>query len=61
MRFKRLYPLGLAVIAMAALLPGPASAASNVTQVAAGLDSPRGIGFYNGKLLVAGGIDGEFA
>ena len=53
MRFKRLYPLGLAVIAMAALLPGPASAASNVTQVAAGLDSPRGIGFYNGKLLVA--------
>jgi sugar lactone lactonase YvrE len=35
------------------LLPAPASAASTVTQVASGLDSPRGIGFYNGQMVVA--------
>lgn len=53
MRLKRLYPLALAALAMAALLPGPATAASTVTQVAAGLDSPRGIGFVDGRMVVA--------
>jgi hypothetical protein len=53
MRLNRLYPLALAALAMAALLPGPASAAASVTQVAAGLDNPRGIGFVNGRMVVA--------
>jgi hypothetical protein len=53
MRLKRFYPLALAALAMAALLPGPASAAATVTQVAAGLDSPRGIGFVDGRMVVA--------
>jgi hypothetical protein len=35
------------------MVPGPVSAASSVTQVAAGLDSPRGIGFLNGRMVVA--------
>jgi hypothetical protein len=35
------------------MVPGPVSAASSVTQVAAGLDSPRGIGFVNGRMVVA--------
>jgi hypothetical protein len=35
------------------MAPGPVSAASTVTQVAAGLDNPRGIGFLNGRMVVA--------
>src|ERR1700716_2802978 len=53
MRLRRLYPLALAALAMAALLPGPATAAATVTQVASGLDSPRGIGFVDGRMVVA--------
>jgi hypothetical protein len=53
MRLTRLYPFVLAAFAMAALLPGPATAAATVTQVAAGLDNPRGIGFVDGRMVVA--------
>ncbi|HEV2033127.1 MAG TPA: ScyD/ScyE family protein [Candidatus Dormibacteraeota bacterium] len=45
--------VGLLVMAIAALAPGPASASSEATPVAWGLDSPRGIDFYHGKMLVA--------
>jgi hypothetical protein len=53
MRFSKRYLVGLLVVAMAALLPSSASAGSNVTQVASGLDSPRGIAFINGRMVVA--------
>ena len=36
-----------------ALLPSPVAASGSVTTVATGLDSPRGIAFYHGKMLVA--------
>jgi hypothetical protein len=42
----------LLVAAVVALFPSPAAANSTVTQVTSGLDSPRGIAFYNGHLLV---------
>lgn len=38
---------------VAALVPNPAGASPSVTTVATGLDSPRGIAFHNGQLLVA--------
>ena len=53
MQFSKRYLVGLLVVAMAALLPSPASAGSNVTQVASHLDSPRGIAFINGRMVVA--------
>jgi hypothetical protein len=53
MRFSKRYLVGLLVVAMAALLPSPASSGSNVTQVASHLDSPRGIAFINGRMVVA--------
>ena len=53
MRLNKRYLVGFLVVAVAALIPGQASAVSNVTPVAWGLDSPRGIGFYHGKMLVA--------
>lgn len=37
----------------AALFPTPGFAAGSVTVVASGLDSPRGIAFYDGQMLVA--------
>jgi hypothetical protein len=42
----------LSVAVVAAMLPSPAAAAT-WTQVASGLDSPRGITFVNGRMLVA--------
>ncbi len=36
-----------------ALFPNPAAAAASVTEVASGLDSPRGIAFYGHQMLVA--------
>jgi len=42
----------LAAAVVAAMLPSPAAAATS-TQVASGLDSPRGITFVNGRMLVA--------
>jgi hypothetical protein len=53
MRFKYLSRLGLILIAVGALVPSQASAAPTVTEVAAGFDSPRGIGFVNGRIVVA--------
>jgi hypothetical protein len=53
MRLNKRYLVGFLVVAVAALIPGQASASSNVTPVAWGLDSPRGIGFFHGKMLVA--------
>jgi hypothetical protein len=53
MRLHKRYLVGLLAMAVCALVPGQASAASNVTAVAWGLDSPRGIGFYHGRMLVA--------
>lgn len=53
MRFKNRFLVGLLVVAVGALLPSQASAASTVTQVASGLDSPRGIAFINGHMVVA--------
>lgn len=53
MNFKKRHLLGFLAMALAAaLLPSPAAAATTVTTVASGLDSPRGIAFYNGKLIV---------
>jgi hypothetical protein len=59
---KRHLFLLLAMAVVAALLPSPAAASGpTVTPVAGGLDSPRGVAFYHGKLLVAeaghGGTD----
>jgi hypothetical protein len=42
----------LAIGMVAALLPTPAAAAPSVSTIATGFDSPRGIAFYHGKLLV---------
>lgn len=53
MRLKKRYLLGVLVMLFGALLPSPAAAASPWTQVASGLDSPRGIAFYHGRMLVA--------
>ncbi len=51
LRRSRLLVLLAAAIA-AAMLPSPAAAATTI-QVASGLDSPRGITFVNGRMLVA--------
>jgi hypothetical protein len=53
MHFSKRYLVGLLLVAMGAMLPSPASAASNVTQVTSGLDSPRGIAFLDGRMVVA--------
>ncbi|OLE77907.1 MAG: hypothetical protein AUG06_12565 [Actinobacteria bacterium 13_1_20CM_2_65_11] len=53
MRLNKRCLVGLLAVAIGALVPGQASAASTVTPVAWGLDSPRGIGFYHGRMLVA--------
>jgi len=42
----------LAIASVAALLPIPVGAAPTVTTVTTGLDSPRGIAFFHGKLVV---------
>jgi hypothetical protein len=42
----------LAIVSVLALLPSPAAASTTVSVVASGLDSPRGIAFYKGHLLV---------
>lgn len=44
--------LGALAVPMA-LLPSPAAASATWTTVATGLDSPRGVAFVDGKLLVA--------
>jgi len=51
LRKRHLFAL-LAAGVVAALLPIPAAATSSVTTIATGLDSPRGVAFFNGKLLV---------
>src|SRR5260370_15176701 len=51
LRKRHLFAL-LAAGVVAALLPIPAAAAPSVTTIATGLDSPRGVAFFNGKLLV---------
>ncbi|MDQ6877592.1 MAG: ScyD/ScyE family protein [Candidatus Dormibacteraeota bacterium] len=53
MRLSKRYLVGLLVVAIGALVPTQASASSNVTTVAWGLDSPRGIGFLDGRMVVA--------
>lgn len=53
MRMKKRYLLGVMVMALGALIPSPAAATGTYTQVASGLDSPRGIAFYNGRMVVA--------
>ena len=53
MRLKTRYLFGVLVLLLGALIPSPAVAASTVTLVASGLDSPRGIAFYHGRMLVA--------
>src|SRR6267143_2166622 len=53
MRLHKRYLVGLLAVSICALLPGQASASSTVTPVAWGLDSPRGIGFYHGRMVVA--------
>src|SRR2546427_13081554 len=53
MRLNKRCLVGLLAVAIGALVPGQASAASTVSPVAWGLDSPRGIGFYHGRMLVA--------
>src|SRR5438445_10524415 len=51
LRKRNLFAL-LAAGVVAALLPIPAAAAPSVTTIATGLDSPRGVAFFHGKLLV---------
>ena len=51
LRKRNLFAL-LAAGVVAALLPIPAAAAPSVTTFATGLDSPRGVAFFHGKLLV---------
>ena len=54
MSLKRRYWFSLPVIALiAALLPSPVAAASTVTLVASGLDSPRGVAFVGRSAVVA--------
>jgi hypothetical protein len=53
MTTARLFRLfAAAVVVSAALIPGPAQASANVTEVAHGLDSPRGVAFFHGRLVV---------
>ncbi|TME04300.1 MAG: ScyD/ScyE family protein [Chloroflexi bacterium] len=51
LRRRHLFALFAAGI-VAVLLPIPAAAATSVTPIATGLDSPRGVAFYQGRLLV---------
>src|ERR1700737_4818301 len=54
MRGKFRFSLAAIVfMAVGALVPTPASAAGTPTLVAGGLDSPRGVEFFKGKLMVA--------
>jgi hypothetical protein len=58
MRFKKRYFFALLGLAMAMVSPNPVSAdshvkAPNIKIVASGLDSPRGIGFYGSRAVVA--------
>ena len=52
MRSRKRYLFGLLVIAVGALVPSPASAVDPPTLVAAGFDSPRGVDFFQGTLVV---------
>lgn len=53
MRLKKRHWFGvLAMTMVAALLPSSAAAAPTVTPVTSGLDSPRGIAFFHGSLMV---------
>jgi hypothetical protein len=53
MGLKKRHLFGLlAVASVVALLPIPAGAAPTVSTVTTGLDSPRGIAFFNGTLVV---------
>jgi hypothetical protein len=53
MRSKARLLLALLAVAAVALIPTPASAAPTITTVASGFDSPRGLAFFHGRLLVA--------
>lgn len=54
MRRQKRYLLALLGIAsLLALLPSPAAASTNVSLVASGFDSPRGIAYINGKWVVS--------
>src|SRR2546422_10047883 len=50
---SRHYLLAALVLAAAAMIPTPAAASTSVTTIASGLDSPRGVAFFHGKLYVA--------
>jgi hypothetical protein len=53
MHMKRRHAFVVLAMAMAAaLLPSNVGASSSVSTVTTGLDSPRGIAFFNGKLVV---------
>ena len=57
---KRVLFVLLAAALVAAMLPAPALAAPTVTTVATGLHSPRGIGFVDGRMIVAeSGLGGD--
>src|SRR2546421_9988551 len=49
----RLSLAAVVIMAVGVLVPTPASAAGAPTLVAAGFDSPRGVEFFKGKLVVA--------
>lgn len=54
MGLKNRYSLALlTLVSVVALLPSPAAAAATVSLVTAGLDSPRGLAFIDGRLVVA--------
>jgi hypothetical protein len=53
LRLTRRYVFALLGLAVALVSPSPVSAASNITIVASGLDSPRGIDFYGSRAVVA--------
>src|SRR3989449_9875604 len=50
---SRHYLLAALVLAAAAMIPTPAAASTSATTIASGLDSPRGVAFFHGKLFVA--------
>ena len=52
LRRRHVFALLAALAVPAAMLPGPAQAATSGTTVATGLDSPRSIAFVNGRMLV---------
>jgi hypothetical protein len=59
MRLNKRYLVGLLAVAIGVLIPGQASAASSVSLVAWGLDSPRGVAFVGSKAFVAEGGHGS--